>query len=217
MIARLRDPISGLTHFIGCVLAILGLVLLLVKVADPIKPLHMATFSIFCVGMILLYLASTLYHWLPLSEAGILLLKRVDHIMIFVMIAASYTPICLVSLRESVGWELFFGVWSIAFVGLLVKVFWITAPRWLSVSLYVLMGWLALLGIVPIVKALPSGAVFWLITGGVSYTLGAVIYAIKKPNPWPDQFGFHEIFHLFVMLGSFSHYLMMYQYIALMN
>lgn len=217
MIAKFKEPISGLTHFIGFLFAILGMVLLVIKVADPVKPLHIATFSIFSVGMILLYLASTLYHWLPLSKAGNLRLKQVDHIMVFIMIAASYTPICLISLRETIGWKLFFGVWSVAVIGFFMKIFWIKAPRWISVSMYVLMGWLAMLGIVPIVEALQPGAVFWLVTGGVSYTLGAVIYGIKKPDPWPDKFGFHEIFHLFVMLGSVSHYTMMYVYISQIN
>jgi hemolysin III len=214
MIAKLRDPINGLTHFIGCLLAVLGLILLLYKAADPVKPWHIATFTVFSTGMILLYMASTLYHWLPLSPAGIQRLRRVDHIMIFIMIAATYTPVCLIPLRNSIGWELFFGVWGIAAIGLFVKVFWLQAPRWLSVTIYVLMGWLAILGIVPIARILQPGAVFWLVIGGLLYTAGAVIYAIKRPNPWPNRFGFHEIFHLFVMLGSFSHFMMMYQYIS---
>ncbi len=217
MITKLRDPISGLTHFIGFLLAILGLVLLILKAADPVKPWHIATFSIFSAGMILLYMASTLYHWLPLSETGIQRLRRVDHIMIFIMIAATYTPVCLIPLRDSIGWELFFSVWSIAAVGLFVKVFWLQAPRWLSVSMYVTMGWLAILGIVPIIKALQPGGVFWLVSGGLFYTFGAAIYAVKRPNPWPNRFGFHEIFHIFVMLGSFSHFMMMYRYIILID
>ncbi|MBU2648290.1 hemolysin III family protein [bacterium] len=217
MIARFRDPFSGLTHFIGCLLAVLGLVLLVMKAADPIRPWHLATFSIFGAGMILLYLASTLYHWLPLSETGVQRLRRIDHIMIFVMIAATYTPVCLIPLRESIGWELFFSVWTMAAIGLFVKIFWLQAPRWFSVMLYLVMGWLSILGIVPIVKALQSGAVIWLAGGGLFYTLGAVIYAVKKPDPWPNRFGFHELFHLFVMLGSFSHFMMMYRYISLIN
>ncbi len=214
---KLRDPISGFTHFIGCVLAVLGLILLIMKVIDPVKPWHIATFTVFSVGMILLYLASTLYHWLPLSDIGTQRLRRLDHIMIFIMIAATYTPVCLIPLRSSIGWQLFFGVWGIAALGLFVKVFWLQAPRWLSVTIYILMGWLAILGIVPIVEAIQPGGVFWMVAGGLFYTIGAVIYAIKRPDPWPNRFGFHEIFHLFVMLGSFSHFMMMYQYIAVIN
>ncbi len=217
MLKKLRDPISGLTHFTGCILAVIGLVLLILRVIEPVRPWHIASFSVFGAGMILLYLASTLYHWLPLSEVGIQRLRRLDHIMIFVLIAATYTPVCLIPLRNSIGWELFFSVWGIAAVGLFVKVFWLQAPRWLSVGLYVLMGWMAILGVVPIVKTMQMEAVFWMITGGLFYTSGAIIYAIKRPDPWPNWFGFHEIFHLFVMLGSFSHFIMMYQYITLFD
>lgn len=217
MIRKIRDPISGLTHCIGCLLAVIGLVLLILKSNNPVKPWHIATFSVFSSGMILLYMASTLYHWLPLSEKGIQRLRRIDHIMIFVLIAATYTPICLIPLRDSIGWSLFSGVWGIAAIGLFIKVFWLQAPRWLSVTIYIVMGWLAILGIVPIVENLQPGAVFWLVTGGLFYTLGAVIYAVKRPDPWPAVFGFHEVFHLFVMAGSFSHFLMMYQYIAVIG
>ena len=217
MLKQLRDPLSGLTHFIGFLLAILGLVLLILRSVDPVKNLHIVTFSVFSAGMILLYLASTLYHWLPLSEKGVQRLRRVDHIMIFIMIAATYTPICLIPLRDSVGRLLFSSVWGIAIFGLFIKVFWLQAPRWLSVTIYITMGWLAILGIVPIAKTLQTGAFFWLINGGLFYTVGAVIYAVKRPNPWPNLFGFHEIFHLFVMLGSFSHFMMMYQYITLFD
>jgi hemolysin III len=217
MLKKLRDPISGLTHFIACILAIIGLIVLILRVTDPVKPWHLATFTVFSVGLILLYLASTLYHWLPLSETGIQRLRRVDHIMIFVLIAATYTPVCLIPLRSSIGWQLFSAVWGIAVFGLFVKVFWLQAPRWLSVSLYVIMGWLAILGIVPIVKAIQPGGVFWMIAGGLFYTSGAIIYAIKKPDPWPNWFGFHEIFHVFVMLGSFSHFMLMYQYISFID
>lgn len=217
MLAKLKDPLSGFTHFIGICLAVVGLILLILESSDPIKPWHLATFTVFSTGMILLYLASTLYHWLPLSEAGSRRLKKFDHMMIFVMIAASYTPICLIPLRGPVGWGMFGSVWGIAAAGLFFKIIWIQAPRWLSTVIYVLMGWLVIVGIVPLARVLQPGAVFWLVTGGVMYTLGAVIYAVRRPNPWPSVFGFHEIFHLFVMAGSFSHFLVMYNYIILFD
>jgi len=217
MIRKFKDPLSGFTHFIGICLAVVGLVLLILESSDPVKPWHIATFCVFSVGMILLYLASTLYHWLPLSKAGSRRLKRFDHMMIFVMIAASYTPICLIPLRGPLGWSLFGAIWGIAALGLFFKVFWIQAPRWLSTVIYVLMGWLAVVAIVPMARVLQTGAIFWLINGGVLYTLGAIIYAVKRPNPWPSVFGFHEIFHVFVMAGSFSHFMMMYSYITLLD
>lgn len=215
MLKYFREPINGLTHFIAFLLAILGLVLLIQKSIDPLKNWHIVTFSIFGVGMVLLYLASTLYHWLPLSEKGVLRLKRVDHMMVFVMIASSYTPICLIPLRDSIGWLLFGVVWGLVVGGLLLKIFWIHAPRWLTATVYVAMGWLAILGIGPIANSLQSGAFFWLMCGGLLYTIGALIYAVDRPNPWPNRFGAHEIFHIFVMFGSLSHYLMMYQYISM--
>lgn len=217
VLKKLRDPISGLTHFIGVILAVIGFVLLMFKATTPVKPWHLASFIVFSTGMVLLYLFSTLYHWLPLSEKGIQRLRRVDHIMIFLMIAATYTPICLIPLRSSIGWELFAGVWGIAAAGLLLKIVWLQAPRWLSVMIYVLMGWLVILGIVPLVESLQPNALAWLTSGGLFYTFGAVIYALKRPNPCPRLFGFHEIFHLFVMLGTFSHYIVMYHYISIIN
>lgn len=217
MFGKLKDPLSGLTHFVGICLAIVGMVLLILKSSDPVKPWHIATFCVFGVGLILLYLASTLYHWLPLSAKGSRRLKKFDHIMIFILIAATYTPICLIPLRGTLGWGMFSAIWSIAAVGLFFKVFWIHAPRWLSTAIYVFMGWFVIVGIVPLTEALQPGAMLWLVSGGLLYTFGAVIYAVKRPNPWPSVFGFHEIFHIFVMAGSFSHFMLMHQYITLFD
>ncbi len=217
MFSKLKDPISGFTHFIGIGLAAFGMVLLILESSDPVKPWHIATFCVFSLGMILLYLASTLYHWLPLSAERTRLLKKFDHIMIFILIAATYTPICLIPLRGPLGWSMFGAIWGFAAFGLFFKVFWIQAPRWLSTTIYVLMGWLVIIGIVPLIEVLQPGAVFWLVSGGLLYTAGAFIYAIKRPDPWPSIFGFHEIFHIFVMAGSFSHFMVMYQYITLFD
>ncbi len=119
------------------------------------------------------------------------------------MIAGTYTPFCLVPLRGYWGWSIFGVVWGIAILGIFFKLFYIYAPRWLSTSLYVLMGWISVIAIYPIIKNIPAGGVFWLAGGGISYTVGAVVYATKKPDPWPNVFGFHEIWHLFVLGGSF--------------
>ncbi len=213
----LREPINGLTHCIGALLACAGLVVLIIKASDPVKPWHITTFSIFGAGMILLYTVSTLYHWLPLSEEGTARMRKLDHIMIFVLIAASYTPFCLIPFRGVFGWSLFGCIWAIAIVGTAFKIFWIHAPRWISATVYVLMGWLAIVGIGPMVRTLQPGAIFWLVTGGVFYSTGAAIYAIKKPNPLPNWFGFHEIFHIFVILGSSAHFWVLYRYVMVMN
>ena len=144
-------------------------------------------------------------------------MRKLDHIMIFVLIAASYTPFCLIPLRGVWGWSIFGCVWTIAVIGIVFKLFWIHAPRWISSSIYVFMGWIALVGIVPIVRALQPGALFWLFAGGVLYTAGAIIYAFKRPNPFPAMFGFHEIFHIFVVLGTASHFWVLYKYVMMLG
>lgn len=213
MVISLRDPVSGLTHCIAAVLAVLGTVLLILRSVSPVMPWHIVTFSIFGGGMILLYTASTLYHWLPASESGIRVLRRVDHSMIFFYIAATYTPICLIPLRGPWGWSIFGVVWGLALAGIGLKVFWLNAPRWFSTGIYLAMGWLVIVGIYPLAQSLPLAALIWLVAGGVVYSIGAVVYAIKWPDPIPEYFGFHEIFHLFVIGGSFCHFVVMYWFI----
>jgi len=213
MSCKLKDPMSGLTHCIGAFFALVGLVLLIYKATDPVKPWHIVTFSIFGSSMIALYTASTLYHWLPLSEKGTERLRKWDHMMIFVLIAATYTPVCLIPLRGAWGWSLFGGIWGFATLGVFMKFFWLNAPRWFATMVYIMMGWLALVAIVPLVRILQPGGLVWLFAGGFFYTVGAVIYGLKRPDPWPRLMGFHEIFHIFVMLGSFSHFWMMYRYV----
>lgn len=213
MAVRLREPVNGLTHCLGAVLAVVGSVLLLVRVASPAMPWHIVTFAVFGTAMVMLYTASTLYHWLPLSEAGVRLWRRIDHCMIFVYIAATYTPICLIPLRGPWGWSLFGSVWALALAGIFVKVFWLHAPRWLSTGLYLGMGWMVVVGVYPLVVSLPAGALWWLLAGGLFYTVGAVVYASRWPNV-ARHFGFHELFHVFVMAGSFCHFLVMYQYVS---
>jgi len=190
-----------------------GAVLLLARVASPAMPWHIVTFAVFGTAMVMLYTASTLYHWLPLSEAGVRLWRRIDHCMIFVYIAATCTPICLIPLRGPWGWSLFGSVWALALAGIFVKVFWLHAPRWLSTGLYLGMGWMVIVGVYPLVVSLPAGALWWLLAGGLFYTVGAVVYASRWPNV-ARHFGFHELFHVFVMAGSFCHFLVMYLYVS---
>jgi hemolysin III len=216
-INNLREPMNGFTHFIGIVLSIVGTIFLISSSLNPYKSNHLIAFSIFGLGLILLYSTSTLYHWLKLSDDGILRMRKADHIMIFINIAATYTPVCMIALKNNLGWTLLFIIWSIALAGILIKIFWIQAPRWLSTIIYVLMGWMAIVVIFPLIEVLQLQALVWLFIGGVFFTTGAIIYALKKPDPYPGILGFHEIFHLFVLLGSFSHFWMMYKYIAILN
>lgn len=208
---------NGFTHFIGIILSIVGTILLIKLSLHPYRPLHLISFTIFGLGMISLYTTSTLYHWLSLSEAGIAKFRKADHIMIFIYIAATYTPVCILALRGSLGLCLLVIVWLIALGGIIIKIFWMNAPRWLSTLLYIFMGWLAVVVIYPLFDALPTEALIWLLAGGLFYTIGSVIYAFKKPNPFPGMLGFHEIFHLFVILGSFSHFWLMYKYISVLE
>ena len=214
MMKKLREPLNGLTHCVGAVLAVVGLILLISQSLDPLKPWHLVTFSVFGAGLILLYTTSTLYHWLPLSENGVRQLRRLDHIMIFILIAATYTPICLIPLRGPWGWSLFGSVWACAILGIFLKLFWLHAPRWFSTTVYIVMGWLAVAGAWPLLTALHMGGFLWVLTGGLFYTIGAVIYVTKRPDPWPNIFGFHEVFHIFVILGSIAHFWVMYGYVA---
>ena len=167
---------SALTHFIAFLGAFFGLVILLyISIYPVVKPLHIITFTIFGVGMMMVYAASTVYHTLFLSELGIRRLKKIDHTMIFVFIASTYTPICLIALKGFLGWSLLAIIWGLAIIGILIKIFWIHAPRWFSSVIYVITGWIALIYLVPIINALGTGGALWLFIGGGFYTLGAVI------------------------------------------
>ena len=207
-----NDIMSGLTHFVGALLAVAGLVLLLIRGHAP-SVWYTVSFSIFGVAMILVYTFSTLYHWLPVGERSMEVLRKLDHIMIFVFIAATYTPVCLVTLQGAWGWSIFGVVWGVTLAGIFLKIFWLDAPRILYTGIYLLMGWVIVVGIWPLVDALGLAGLGWLALGGLFYSLGAVIYAFKWPDPWPGVFGFHEVFHIFILLGSFSHFWMMYFYV----
>jgi hemolysin III len=213
MLKKLRDPVSGLTHGIGVVLSIVALVLLVYSAAVWSTAWHVVSFAIFGASLILLYTASTLYHLLPLSEKGVAVLRRIDHMMIYVLIAGTYTPVCLVVLKGAWGWSLLVGIWGLALVGIGLKIFWFSAPRWLSTLFYALMGWLVVVALWPLVKLVPLGGMGWMAAGGLLYTLGALIYGFKWPNLKLKWLGFHEIFHLFVLAGSFSHFWLMYRYV----
>lgn len=213
MVHRLKDPASALTHLVGALLSAAGLVALVWRGAHQGTPTHIAAFLVFGISLILLYTASTLYHSLSLSPQATLVMRKVDHMAIFVLIAGSYTPFCLLPLREAGGWPLFWAVWGCALVGMGVKLFWMNAPRWLSTAFYLLMGWLIVAAFRPLVQNLSISSLAWLVTGGLLYTVGAVFYATKWPNPWPGRFGFHEVWHLFVMAGSLAHFIAIYQLI----
>ena len=213
---KVKDPGSAITHFIGMMMAIFASTPLLIKAARQPDKIHMIALGIFITSMILLYAASTLYHTLDLSEKVNKLLKKIDHMMIFVLIAGTYTPICIIALPQPLGIRLLALVWGIALVGIVVKMFWVTCPKWFSSILYIGMGWTCVLAFTQILNSLPKAAFGWLLAGGIIYTIGGIIYALKLPifNAKHQYFGSHEIFHLFVMGGSICHFIVMYVFVA---
>lgn len=209
---QVKDPMSALTHFIGF-LAVIPVFICLLDLADT--KLQQISFIVFGFSLLLLYGASTIYHTLRLSAEKTALLRRIDHMMIFVLIAGTYTPVCLVPLAGKWGTILLSAIWTIAVAGVFMKIFWMGAPRWLSTMIYVVMGWLSITAFMPLLKAVGWGGFGMLLGGGIAYTVGALIYALKKPNlAILKSFGFHEIFHVFVMIGSAFHIAFMFLYVV---
>lgn len=208
---RIREPVNGVSHLIGLLLAAAGTILLLRLARGPGQLL---AFAIYGATLILLYSASTLYHSLPLSGRPLRALRTLDHIAIYFLIAGTYTPVALVTLNGKLGWTILAAVWLIALAGIPFKLFFLDAPVWLSTATYLGMGYLALVAVVPIVRAVSYEGLAWLIAGGIAYTVGAVIYARERPDPFPGRFGHHEIWHLLVLTGSGCHYAFMVYYVA---
>lgn len=215
VIKYVKDPGSAITHFIGMVMAIGASIPLLIKASRQADPLYLISMSVYALSLILLYAASTTYHTFDRSERINTILKKIDHMMISVLIAGSYTPICLLVLNKKTGIILLSIVWGIALIGILIKAFWVYCPKWVSSILYIGMGWTCVLAFTQIFHALSPAGFGWLLIGGIIYTVGGVIYALKLPvfNNRHKYFGSHEIFHLFVMGGSLCHYIVMYAYI----
>lgn len=212
---HLKDPGSAITHFIGMLMAIFAAVPLLIKAAREPDHIYLISLTIYALSLILLYAASTTYHTFDLSEKANTILKKIDHMMIFILIAGSYTPICLITLKGRTGVILLSLVWEIALVGIILKAFWVFCPKWVSSILYIGMGWTCVLAFTQILNALSPAAFGWLLAGGIIYTIGGIIYALKLPifNNRHKNFGSHEIFHLFVMGGSMCHFIVMYAFV----
>ncbi len=215
-----RDPYDGLrpwsaiTHGVGAALALLGTVLLLVRAAlTGAGPWKLVSFAVYGLSMIGLYTASTLYHCVNTTVRGRINLRKYDHTSIYFLIAGTYTPICLTVLRGAWGWSLFGVIWALAFAGIFMSLLWINCPRKLTSTIYISMGWLAIIAIWPLWQTVGSAGLFWLLLGGVLYTVGGVLYALKWPGRNNPRFGCHEIFHVFIVLGSIAHFMLMYRVI----
>ena len=214
MLQKLREPVSGLTHLVGAIVSAIGMVVLVISAVNKGTASYIVSVSIFGLSLVLLYTASSLYHLLTISEKGIKILRKIDHMMIYILIAGTYTPVCLIGLKGRLGLGLLISIWTLAVVGIVLKVVWFNAPRWIYTSFYVIMGWLAVIAIVPLIRTIPLTGFVLLAAGGIFYTIGAIIYGLRWPLRNSKYFGFHEIFHIFVMLGSLSHYIVVFGYLV---
>lgn len=212
----IREPGSAITHYIGMLLSLIAAAPLLVKAEISGIPSALTAMGIFILTMILLYAASTVYHTLDVKAGVLKVFRKLDHMMIFVLIAGTYTPICLLVLKGRVGMIMLALVWGIAVVGMVLKAFWVTCPKWFSSVIYIAMGWICLLVFPTLLRDLKTPAFLWLLAGGILYTVGGVVYALRLQafNCVHKYFGSHEIFHLFVMAGSFCHFVVMYWYLV---
>lgn len=212
MLRRLREPVNGLTHMGAAIAAAVG-VLLLIWVARE-APVKLVALTVYGLALVLMFSASTVYHLVSAGPRAMAWLRKLDHTAIYLLIAGTYTPICLHYLAGVWRWAPLVIIWSLALIGITVKLFVIRAPRWVTAGVYLLMGWLAVGGVQQILASVPIGALAWLVLGGLFFTGGAVIYVLRRPDPWPGVFGFHEIWHVFVVLGALSHFILMAAYVA---
>jgi len=213
MFFKIREPVNTLTHLCGAILSAAGLVWMLLKALRQPSPEYLISALVFGASLILLYSASTCYHWLKASSKTIKILRKIDHSMIYVLIAGTYTPICILALPRPLGLYLLAGIWILTLTGIILKFAWLSAPRFIYTSFYLLLGWMALFFIRPIYRTLPLQGFALLLAGGLLYTAGAVIYAFKPARLHLSVFGFHEIFHLFILGGSLSHFIMVSRYL----
>ena len=207
----MKEPVNALTHFIAFLTACAGLVYLIVAARD--EPAKLTVMTIYGTSLVLLYGASSLYHWLKTSPRREMCLRKIDHIAIYILIAGSYTPVFYYGLGGAWRWTMLTAVWSLAAIGVVLKIFFVNAPRAVSTAFYISLGWIALVPFAMLVKTIPLGGIIMMVAGGVVYTAGALIYATKCFNFFPNRFGFHEIFLLFIVAGSATHYMMIVLYI----
>ncbi len=210
---KFREPLNTWTHMIGFLIFLIGTIFLLVQATEHASPWAVFAVLVYGIGMLGLYLASTLYHGLNGSPDKIRNLKKIDHSMIYIYIAATYTPICVLSLANTLGYGLLLGVWIVAIIGVIMKIFFLNLPRWLYTSFYLILGWVSLVVVYPLYFTLHWNGLLLLLLGGLFYTTGAIIYAIKPVKIQWKSWGFHEIFHLFIILGSLMHYIVIYRFV----
>jgi hemolysin III len=204
MLKKLREPVNSLTHWGGALLALVGLIVLLIVGWGT--PLKMISLLVYGISLIFLFSASATYHMVRVKEKTLEIFRKVDHAAIYCLIAGTYTPFCMNAFSGFWKWGMLSIIWALALIGILVKVFYIRAPRWLNAGIYLVMGWLCIAAIGQMLAVLPVWVIGWLIAGGVIYTLGAVVYITRIFNFIPGIFGFHEIWHIFVILAAVAHF-----------
>ncbi len=212
ILKSLREPVNGLTHLGAAVAALAGLVRLLAVGTSAIG--KEVSLLIYGGTLVLLFSASATYHMLQASPRVLGVFRQLDHAAIYLLIAGTYTPFCYNMFTGFWQWGLLAIVWSLALLGASLKIFFMKVPRWVSTGMYLLLGWLVVIAIQEMLLKLPTGALAWLAAGGVLYTLGAVIYAAKLLNFVPGKFGFHEVWHIFVILGAAAHFVAVAVYVA---
>ena len=204
MLKKLREPINSLTHWVGAVLALAGLIaLLIVGWGTPLKVISLIVYG---ASLIFLFSASATYHMVQAKDKALEIFRKVDHAAIYCLIAGTYTPFCINAFTGFWKWGMLTIIWSLAIIGIVIQVFIIRSPRWLNAGIYVAMGWLCVGASGQLLAALPAWVLTWLIIGGVTYTLGAVVYSTKMFNFVPGVFGFHEVWHIFVLLAAAAHF-----------
>jgi hemolysin III len=212
MLKKLREPVNGLTHLGAAVAAGIGLIILVVIGWGNIG--KTISLTVYGISLILLFAASAIYHMVKARPSILNNLRKLDHSAIYILIAGTYTPFCFNLFTGFWQWGMLILIWGLAFIGVAVKLLWMDAPRWLYTGVYIAMGWLALLGGKELLATLPTGAIVWLLIGGITFTVGAIIYATKTFNFFPGIFGFHEVWHIFVILGALAHFIGVLVYIA---
>lgn len=214
-ILKFREPINGLTHLIGAVLSLIALIFMVIKGinSDHNLTLTLVSTITFGISLILLYSASATYHSVNFSDSTIAFLRRLDHSMIFILIGGTYIPFCLLILTGTSRIAFTTAIICITILGVIFKMLWFNCPRWLSTTIYIGMGWISILLISPLYYAISLQGVLWLLFGGISYTVGGIIYATKPKFLKFKFFGFHEIFHVFIMIGSLLHFICVYYYV----
>jgi hemolysin III len=205
MLSKLREPVNGLTHLGGAILGFFGMIVLLIFARG--EPVKVVSVLVYGLGLMAMFLASGIYHSAMVKPAVLQILRKIDHSAIFLLIAGTYTPFCLLAFKGFWHWGLLALIWGIAAIGIVVKVFYIKSPRWLHTGIYIAMGWLCVMAAPQMPSVLPLAATFGLFVGGILYTLGAVVYATKILDFVPGKFGFHEVWHIFVLLGALAHFI----------